>query len=84
MDEPLGVGGVQCPGNVGEDAHGPIRGQRPVGEQPPEIDAVDELHRHVEASGLLARVMDGDEIRVLDRGRQPGLAPEARYVVLVG
>ena len=42
-----------------------------------QVGALDEVHRHEQEPVLLARVMDGDHIRVADRDRDPRLRLEA-------
>jgi len=48
-----------------------------LGEQPLEIRAVDEAHGDVELPGDLARVVDRDDRRMVERCGQPRLAQEA-------
>ena len=59
-------------------------GTRPVAvEQVREVGAVDVAHRHVEVPVLLARRVDRDHVRVVDRGGDLALAPEARAELVV-
>ena len=83
VDQPVGMGGVEAGREVVEDPQRPFERRRAVGEQPPEVDAVDVLHGHVEASVLLAGVMDRDQVRMLHRRRQPALAAEPQRVGVV-
>ena len=46
-------------------------------QQAREVGALDVAHRHVQQPVLLARVVDRDHVRVLDRRRRAELAPEA-------
>ena len=71
MDQPPAVGGVEGACDVREDPQRPLPSGRPVGEQPAEVDPVDELHRHEQAAGFLAGVVHRHEIRMLDRGGEP-------------
>jgi hypothetical protein len=41
------------------------------------VGPLDVAHRHVQEAVLLARVVDGDHVRVLDRRRGAEFAPEA-------
>ncbi len=77
------MGGVEAAGELAEDRDRPLRRERAVGHHPPEVGAVDELHRHVEPPVLLTGVVDDDDRRVLDRCGEPRFAPEAGDVGLV-
>jgi hypothetical protein len=78
VDQPLRVGRVERGGDLAADV------ERAVGAQPAlaaqdarEVGALDVLHRQVQQAVLLARVVDGDDVRMLQRGGDPGLAVEA-------
>ena len=49
-----------------------------------EVDALEELHGHVEAALLLAEVVDGDDVQVVEAGRGLGFAAEALDELVVG
>ena len=49
-----------------------------------EVAALEQLHRHVDLALLLAEVVDGDDVRVVEAGRRLGLALEALAQVVVG
>ena len=83
MDEPARVGGVQGGCDLRGDRDRLLLGQRPLREQLFELGAVDEAHRDVQLAGDLAGVVDGDDVRVVDRGGQPRLAQEALAEALV-
>jgi hypothetical protein len=71
------MGGVERRGDLAADV------DRAVGPQPPvaledrrQVLALDVLHREVEQAVDLARVVDGDDVRMLQGGGDPGLARE--------
>ena len=78
MDEPARVCRVERSGRSARAILTARAGSNgPVAEQLLQVGAVDEAHREVELAVDLAGVVDGDDVRVLERGRQPGLAQEA-------
>ncbi len=48
-----------------------------------QVLTVDEAHREVERAALLTRLVDRDDVGVVQRSREPGLTPEARAEVQV-
>ena len=79
MDDAARMGGLQRAGDRGRDAGG-LRGrQRPVASQDRrEVLAVHVFHDDVRPRGVLAVVVDGDDVRVAQRGRVLGLLAEPR------
>ena len=66
------VGGVERRRDLARDDRGADRVQpRLDRDQPREVGAVDVAHRHEQQAVLLARVVDRDHVRVLDRARRP-------------
>ena len=65
----------------------PIRADLPRGERAApaqdrrEVLPVDQLHDDVRAAGVLAEVVDGDDVGVAERGRRLGLRAETRREV---
>ena len=55
-----------------------------LGEQLPQVAALEQLHGHEGHALLLAEVVDGDDVRVVQLGRGLGLALEADARALVG
>ncbi len=72
-------GGCDLPG----DRDGLFLRQRPRCEQLLELGALDVAHGDVQLAGDLAGVVDGDDVRVVDRGGQPRLAQEPLAEALV-
>ena len=78
VHEAAGVGRVERGGDLGDQPRRSPRLQRSgVGEHLLEIDAVDEAHRDEQQPVVLARLVHGDHVGVLDRGRDPRLGLEA-------
>ena len=53
------------------------------GDPPLQVAAADQPHRDDQLAVLLAGVVDGDDVRVLEAGREPRLAQEAVAEALV-
>ena len=84
VHEPARVGGVERSGDLLERCGRPRRLERALAQHRLQVGALDEAHRDVQLPVDLARVVDRDDVRMLDRGRQPRLAQEAlaeRHVV---
>ena len=75
---PIACAASSARGDLAADVDRPVRAQAPVGAQDRgQVLALDELHREVEHPVDLAGVVDGDDVRVLERGGDPRLAREA-------
>ena len=82
VHEPAGVRGVQRRADLRDDVGHAVGGQRPRRpHERPEVLPVDVAHRDVQLVAVLARVVDGQHVRVLDRRRRPRLAQEPRAEV---
>ena len=77
VDEPVRVRTVERAGNLLEQRHRALAGERPVHEQRGEIVTGDEAHREEEHAVLLADALDRHDARVVEARREPGLAQEA-------
>ena len=77
VDEPARVCRVERSGSLLSDPNRTSRFQRALAEHLLQVGAVDEAHRDVQLAVDLAGVVNGDDIRVLERRRQPRLAQEA-------
>ena len=78
VDEAAAVGGVERGGDLADDpdrARGRERALAGDGVQ--QVGAVDEAHGDVELAVDLPRLVDGDHVRVIDRGGEHRLALEA-------
>ena len=72
------MGGVERAGDLAADVDRAVGTQAAVAPQDRgQVLALDELHGEVEHPVDLAGVVDGDDVRVLERGRDPRLAREA-------
>jgi hypothetical protein len=72
MYEPCGMGRVERRGDAVEDPRCALGGEAaPLGDDPVQVAPLHQAHRQVEPSALLARVVDGDHVRVLDRRGHP-------------
>jgi hypothetical protein len=77
VDQPTGVGGVQRAGHLGHDSQRQGRFQAAVAlQQGGQVHPVDIAHGDVEQPALLAGLVDRDDARVVDAGRDPRLAQE--------
>ena len=84
VHDPGAVRGVERLRDLGDDRRRHVRFQpSPDVQQPREVGALDEAHRHVEQPVLLAGVVDRHDVRVLDRRRGAELALEAAAELLV-
>ncbi len=82
VDEASGVGGCEGPCDAAPDPRDLARRQRAASAQDGgEVLPVDQLHDDVRAAGVLAEVVDRDDVGVAQRGRRLGLLPEARREV---
>ena len=78
VHEPGGVRGVERVGDLGDDARGPRGLEAALApQQPVQVGARHVAHDEVEVAVLLARRVDRDDVRVVDRRGQPRLALEA-------
>ena len=81
VHEPLRVRGVERLRDLRDDRQRPRRVERSLmPEERAQIRALDPPHRQVQPTFRLPGVMDGDDVRVLERHRELGLAGEARAV----
>ena len=79
VDEPARMGGVERSGDLAQQLRRRGRRQRAaLDHQLAQVRAVDPAHRDEEALVLLARLVDGDHVRMLERGGHARLAHEAR------
>ena len=86
MDEAGGVGGVEGAGDLGQQVGRQARVERPSLEPIVEVGALDVAHGQERGALGLTGLVDGDDVGVVDRGRQLRLAQEAgaeRLVVCV-
>ena len=78
------VRGIERLGDLGEQLDGSLRLERAVlGDELGEVVALDVAHGEEEDAVLLSRLVDGDDVRVVERGRDPRLAQEALAEALV-
>lgn len=78
VDDRHGVHGGERGAELGGDGDGPLPGVRIVlGEMVGEVGALDVLHDEEQVVAVAARVMDGDQARVVDLGGDPALTDEA-------
>ena len=83
VDEPERMRRVQGGCDLTRDRDGCFLRQRSLREQLLELGAVDVAHGDVQLAGDLAGVVDRDDVRVVDRCGQAGLAEEALAEALV-
>ena len=78
VDQADGVGGVEGGADLERDRRG-ARGRHGAlaREQVLEVGALHVAHHQVQVTALLARGVDRDDVRVVDRRRDPRLALEA-------
>ena len=85
VDQPRRVRGVQRRRHGRDDGRGPGRRQRALAaQQAADVAAGHVAHRDEQHAACLARLVDGDDVRVIDRGRGPRLAEEPAPELLVG
>ena len=84
VDEAVAVGGVERPADLRDDVRGPLGPQAPLGaDERAQVGPVDVAHDDEQHAVVLARVVDGEDVGVLDRGGGLGLGDEAPAEVLV-
>ena len=77
MDDARGVGGVERSGDLAQQPDRFGRRQRPVGGDPAlEVAALDQAHGDDQLAVLLAGVVDGDDVGVVETGGEARLAQE--------
>ena len=77
--------GIQAGGDLRDDPCRSRRRERAVAaHERVQVGPVDVAHDEVQPAVLLARAVDGHDVRVVDRGRHPHLADEALGVRAVG
>jgi hypothetical protein len=82
VEEPARVGEVERRADLRDDARGARGLEPPVArDQRLQVGALDPAHGDVELAVLLARVVDGDDVGVVERGDRAQLALEALAVV---
>ncbi|MFN8091658.1 MAG: hypothetical protein U0599_05430 [Vicinamibacteria bacterium] len=84
VDDAGRVEGLEGGEDVARHREGLVRRQRAAREPGRERFAGEQLHRDEEAPGVLADLVDLADVRVVDRGRRPGLAAETPAGRLVG
>ena len=84
MDEPARVGRVEGGGQLVEQRRRPRRRQRTLrGQQAAQVGPLHVAHRDEQRPLRLAGLVDGNDVGVLDRRRQPRLAQKAGPEALV-
>jgi hypothetical protein len=84
VDEALLVRGVERLGDLGEELDRALRLERPLlGDDLGQVRALHVAHREEEDAGLLSCLVDGDDVRVIERGGDARLAQEALAKALV-
>jgi hypothetical protein len=84
VDQPSRVRGVERVGDLAEQSHRPGGAERALlAEQPFQVALLDVAHRDVEGPVRLAGVVHGQDVRMLERGRDLGLREEAAPEALV-
>ncbi len=78
MDDPDLVGLGEALGDLRRDREEAAQRQRPRGEELAQRLSLDQLHRDEERAVRLADVVDGQDVRVIQRGGRAGLLLEAR------
>ena len=77
MDEPGRVRGVERGRDLSDDRHSPGRGERALAaDEGTHVVTRDEPHRDERHAVLFARVVHGDHVRVVGRGRRTRFAHE--------
>ena len=84
VDEAFGVGGVERVRDLRHDVDGPRRREQTDADHGGEVDAMNEPHVDEKLAVDLAEVVDGDDVRFAQLGRQRRLAAEAHPVLGVG
>ncbi len=84
MDERVLMGGVERAAHLVEDEQRPCEPERPaLLEHLPQVAAFDVAHRDVEAAVVLAGVVDGDDVRVVEARCEVGFLQETIAEVLI-
>ena len=84
VDEAQGVGVVERRGNLADDARDKLRCQGPTLTEHRAQVGLDEQHRDVEDTAILAGCVDGHDVRMpLEHRKGTGLGDEAPAVALV-
>ena len=84
VDEILLVRRVERLGDLGEELDRSLGGERTVlGNELREVVALDVAHGEEEDTAIFARLVDGDDVGMVERGRDPRLAQEALAEALV-
>jgi hypothetical protein len=72
VDKSARVGGVKRAGHLGQKPHGASRLDRPLRrDERAQVGAVDIAHRHVQLSVCFPGSVDRDDVRMIERCRQP-------------
>ena len=85
MDQPALMGGVERRADLGGDLQRPVDRQHRLGAQHfVQVCAADVAHRDEQQPAVFAGLVQRDDVRVIDRGREPRLGleshPEPRVV----
>ena len=84
VEHPARVGRVERRADLADDPRRAQRLEAPLGgDHRTQVGALDEAHHDVEQAALVAGVEDRDHVRMVDRGGDPRLAPEALAEALV-
>ena len=75
--------GVECRGHRRHDALHAVEAELAAVDHLAQVRAGHEAHRQVEDAAILAAAMDGDDVRMLERCREPCLRLEAAHRVRV-
>ena len=79
------MGGVECPGDLADDVRNPARRHDlTVGDQRAHVTALEIPHADEQQPIGLAGVIDGHDIRVLNRGRNARFPDESRAERAIG
>ena len=82
VHEAVGVRGIQRAADLRDDVRRPLGIQAALcAHERPQVGPVDVAHDDEQHALALARVVDGDHVRVLDRRGRLGLGDEARAEV---
>ena len=77
------VRGVERGGHRRDDAQHALEGQLAAVDDLAQVGPGDEAHREVQDAAILAAAVDGDDVRVLERCREPSLRLEPPHRVRV-
>jgi hypothetical protein len=78
VHEPALVCSMKPIGDPGDEVHRPCRLERTLFiDQSAQVRSIDEAHRDIELTFRLSRLVDRDDVRMIDRRREPGLEPKA-------